>query len=234
MSTAAEKSSHTKRAVACAALSLFYIAAAHADERSMPLTVEQSKGVAVASVELPELGTMMSTLPNTDAGIEQYMSPSAADDAASQLRPAYEGTDAATTAAVADGVTTAMALSAGAVEMNPLVATSPVGLLALTGLKIGLVQFSETLPEEEKRTVMKTTSALWGGAAVNNLLVLLAAPPPISIVAGLVTGFALWNQMEEKYEKADQAIALQSGESLTLQEVAAEPGLEEMVGIYVN
>ena len=88
-------------------------------------------------------------------------------------------------AAIADGVTTGVALSAGAVEMNPLANPSPLGLVALTAAKIGLVRYAADLPEGEKRLVMKTTTAAWGGAAVNNLLVLAAAPPPFPLLAGL-------------------------------------------------
>lgn len=120
---------------------------------------------------------------------------------------ALDAQDSAIAAAVADGVTTGLALSAGAIEMNPLVTTTPAGLVALTGMKIGLVKYAETLPVEEKRTVLKTSSALWGGAAANNLLVLLAAPPPVAVIAGLVTGFAIWSHMGEQYQKEDELIA---------------------------
>lgn len=110
-------------------------------------------------------------------------------------------------AAVADGITTGLALSAGALETNPLISTTPLGLLALTGAKIALVKYAETLPEQEKRMVVKLSSSLWGGAAVNNLLVLLAAPTPLSLLAGLLMGFYTWRQTGEAYEAADRAIA---------------------------
>lgn len=110
-------------------------------------------------------------------------------------------------AAVADGITTGLALSSGALETNPLISTTPLGLLALTGAKIALVKYAETLPEQEKRMVVKLSSSLWGGAAVNNLLVLLAAPTPLSVLAGLLMGFYTWRQTGEAYEAADRAIA---------------------------
>lgn len=115
--------------------------------------------------------------------------------------------DMATAAAVADGLTTALALSSGAVEMNPLVATSPVGLVAMTGLKIGLVKYAETLPEEDKRSVMKTTSAIWMGAAVNNLLVIASAATPFAIVAGIAAGYAMWQHLDEQYQEQDAVLA---------------------------
>lgn len=110
-------------------------------------------------------------------------------------------------AAVADGISTALALSAGAMEMNPLISTSPLGLIALTGAKIGLVNFAKTLPENDKRTVLKTTSAIWGGAAVNNLLVLMSAPAPLAVVAGVVAGVLAWRHTSKRYKAADRALA---------------------------
>lgn len=110
-------------------------------------------------------------------------------------------------AAVADGISTSLALSAGAVEMNPLISTSPIGLIALTGAKIGLVKFADRLPEPNKRLVIKTSSAVWGGAAVNNLMVLASAPSPVALVAGVVAGVLWWRHSTRVYERADREIA---------------------------
>ena len=113
-------------------------------------------------------------------------------------------------AAIADGVTTGVALAAGAVEMNPLISPSPLGLVALTAAKIGLVRYAADLPEGERRTVMKTTTAAWGGAAVNNLLVLVAAPPPFPLLAGLAMAVIGWRQMARDYEQQDRIAAVQA------------------------
>lgn len=110
-------------------------------------------------------------------------------------------------AAVADGVTTGLAISAGALEMNPLVSTSPAGLLALTGAKIALVNYADRLPEDEKRMVIKTSSSLWTGAAVNNLMVLLSVPSPAAIAVGMVAGVLWWQHSSRVYERADREIA---------------------------
>jgi hypothetical protein len=136
----------------------------------------------------------------------------APEDSASEAAPSPEDRISrldknAMHAAVADGVSTSLALSAGAVETNGLIATSPVGLVALTGAKIGLVKFADRLPENEKRLVIKTSSSVWGGAAVNNLLVLMAAPTPIAIAAGVVAGVLWWRHSERVYERADREIA---------------------------
>ena len=116
-------------------------------------------------------------------------------------------------AALADGVTTGVALAAGAVEMNPLINPSPLGLVALTVAKIGLVRYAADLPEDEKRLVMKTTTAAWGGAAVNNLLVLVAAPPPFPLLAGLAMALVGWRQMARNYNEQDRIAAVQAREA---------------------
>lgn len=110
-------------------------------------------------------------------------------------------------AAVADGVTTGLALSAGALEMNPLISTSPAGLLVLTGAKIGLVKYADRLPEDEKRALIKTSGSLWTGAAINNLMVLLSAPPPVAIAAGVMAGVLWWRHSTRVVEGVDREIA---------------------------
>ena len=110
-------------------------------------------------------------------------------------------------AAVADGLSTGLALSSGALELNPLVPTSPVGIIVLTGAKIGLVKYADRLPEDEKRMLIKSSSSLWTGAAVNNLMVLLSAPSPVAIAAGLVAGVLWWQHSARVYERADREIA---------------------------
>lgn len=109
-------------------------------------------------------------------------------------------------AAVVDSLSTHLALAAGGVETNPLVSTSPVGLLALIGVKLGLLQVAETLPPEQRRTWMNSSSAVWGGAAVNNLFVAVAAHPVISLGAGLLSGVYFWQR-----EDARQALAASTG-----------------------
>jgi hypothetical protein len=120
------------------------------------------------------------------------------------------GASIAMKAAVADGVTTGFAIASGAVEMNPLVSPTPLGLVALTGVKIAVVKYADRMPEDQKRTVMKTSSAVWGGAAVNNLMVLVAAPPPFPIIAGLAIAYIGWRHMTRGYEEYDRAVAAQA------------------------
>jgi hypothetical protein len=111
----------------------------------------------------------------------------------------------AVAAAVADGVSTKLALSAGALESNPVAASLP--LVALTGAKIALTFYAETLPEKEKRLVIKSSSSVWGGAAVNNVLLLVAAPPPLPIVAGIMMGIFVWHKTSREYDEQDRKLA---------------------------
>jgi hypothetical protein len=130
-------------------------------------------------------------------------------------------------AAVADGVTTGLALSGGAVEMNGLISTSPLGLVALTGAKIGLVKFADRLPQNEKRLVIKTSSSLWGGAAVNNLMVLMSAPSPVAIAAGVVAGVLWWRHTNQVYAQADREIAARQ------QTLTPDPGRPAVAAVTV-
>ncbi|RJG02028.1 hypothetical protein [Noviherbaspirillum sedimenti] len=160
-------------------------------------------GQAVAPwPDQPGAGTVAFDAMSTTVGVDGVTRSRTAED--------MDGADNAITAALADGLTTGVALTAGgAIEMNPLL-SSPLGLVAMTGLKIGLIKFAETLPEEEKRTAMKAGSAVWGGAAVNNLMVLFAAPGPWSIFAGIMMGIATWMHMDGQYQEQDRLAALRA------------------------
>lgn len=95
-------------------------------------------------------------------------------------------------AAVADAASTWAVLSGGGFELNPLLPTSPAGLLGLTALKLGLARHLDGLPTEEREFGLKASTALWGGAAMNNLLAAASVAPPLGLVAGLTTGAVLW------------------------------------------
>lgn len=133
--------------------------------------------------------------------------PSLASPAVDLEEQGHDPQNNAIAAAVADGVTTGLALSAGGVEANALISTTPLGLVALTAMKIGLVKYADTFPEQEKRTTLKTASTVWGGAAINNLMILVAAPPPFPIVAGMIAGFATWIHVEGRFRQEDERIA---------------------------
>jgi hypothetical protein len=91
-------------------------------------------------------------------------------------------------AAIADTVTTIIAINGGAVEINPL------GLGALTILKVGLVLVvNERLEGNDKYMLEKAESTIWTGASVNNLFVILNASPVTAVAAGIITALIVWH-----------------------------------------
>ncbi len=118
--------------------------------------------------------------------------------------PAITPENQAIASALADGLTTHLALSAGAVESNPILPTSPLALITMAGVKVGMVKYANTLPEPDKRMALKSFSSFWGGAAANNVMVLLAVPMPFPIIAGAMMGLVTWMNLATRYEKADQ------------------------------
>jgi hypothetical protein len=103
-------------------------------------------------------------------------------------------------AAVADGVSTEVAISAGgAVETNPLVTATPAGLILVTTLKLGLAHSVDQAKDPKTRRFgLNMMSATWGGASVNNLLILAGATPPVAIVAGIGAGIAMWRESDRR------------------------------------
>jgi hypothetical protein len=94
----------------------------------------------------------------------------------------------------ADAVSTGFALAApGVTEMNPLGwATIPI--------RIAMVQYAKSLPEEEGRPMMQSITAAGWGAAANNLLVLAGASTIAAPVLGLAVTYALWKKGEPERE----------------------------------
>jgi hypothetical protein len=98
-------------------------------------------------------------------------------------------------AAWADGLSTVLAVSQGAVERNPLIVPSPAGLLAVTGVKLGLVEWVErsSMPPQQRQSTLQALAAMWGGASINNVLVLLSAQPAVAVLAGVAGGLWMWH-----------------------------------------
>lgn len=108
--------------------------------------------------------------------------------------------------AVADSVSTHIGLqAAGAVEANPLVNTSPAGLIGLAVVKIGVTELvnRSSWPEVDKQRFNNNASALWTGVSVNNLLIAASASTPVAIGGGVVVGYLLWKNGREKIEAAE-------------------------------
>lgn len=100
--------------------------------------------------------------------------------------------------AMADGLSTYAALAAGGVERNPLLNSSPAGLLAATGLKLGLVEAIDAagMPQEHKRSALRWLSTLWNAASLHNLAIAAGAATPLAVAVGLGSGVWMWRKSE--------------------------------------
>lgn len=99
------------------------------------------------------------------------------------------------TAAGADTATTAAALSAGLVELNPL---GPLGAVALKAAVMGYIQ---RLPEVEQTPAYHMASSTWAGAAANNLC-WIAGAGPVCMLLGALAGRWIWQSGEREREEA--------------------------------
>ena len=96
--------------------------------------------------------------------------------------------DKAKAAALADGATTLIGVTSGAlVELNPIIGNNPTSIIAFTVLKVGV---SDHLSDGSANVA----KSIWGGASINNLSLLLGASPPVAIVLGVFSGIALYHE----------------------------------------
>lgn len=103
--------------------------------------------------------------------------------------------EAAGTAAGADTASTAVALSSGLVELNPL---GPVGAIAMKAAVMGYIQ---GLPEHERTPAYHLASSTWADAAANKLC-WLAGAGPVCMLLGALTGRWIWQSGERQRGKA--------------------------------
>lgn len=112
---------------------------------------------------------------------------------------AQDGRSQALHAAIADGVSTAAGLAAGAVEVNPL---GPV--LAL-GMKAAMFHYAEGLPDTEQPAAYALGASMWAGAAANNVCVTAALLTsggfaPVCLALGVAWGMKTWQETEHERE----------------------------------
>jgi len=101
-------------------------------------------------------------------------------------------------AAIADGLSTAAGIAAGAVEMNPL------GPIMAIGMKVVAMQYVEGLPDVERPKGYATMASVWSGAAANNVCIAASiltggSFAPACIAIGVAWGMKTWNDTE--YER---------------------------------
>lgn len=109
--------------------------------------------------------------------------------------------------AIMDGLTTHWAVNVTGMgaEANPLISTAPLALLAVTALKVGMV---ERVAGDESKDVGtrlgagRFTSSLFGGVSVNNLAVLSGGEiASMALGFGLVSGIVIWKYLEMRQEE---------------------------------
>lgn len=111
----------------------------------------------------------------------------------------------------ADTVTTAVALSSGLIELNPL---GPVGALIVKGLAITYVRAQ---PEEDQARHYNVMSSFWGGAAASNLC-WISGGGPFCFLIGAATGGWMWNSGEKERAATLEAKRASTPTSLALSE----------------
>jgi hypothetical protein len=90
-------------------------------------------------------------------------------------------------AAVADTITTRIAINNGFHESNP------IGFPAATVAKVLVIVYTKHLEESPKKHLIEDLgSSVWSGAAMNNTLLVLGVPAGASILTGIVTGILLY------------------------------------------
>ena len=93
----------------------------------------------------------------------------------------------------ADAATTAVGLSQGLVEANPLGwATVP--------LRLAAIEHSKSMPEGEGAELRASVDAFSWGAAASNIALIATGATPVGIVAGMVVGLASWQASEKERE----------------------------------
>jgi hypothetical protein len=112
---------------------------------------------------------------------------------------ARDASDEAMGGAVADGVTTAVGIAAGAAELNPL------GPVLSVGVKVALFQYAKGLPDTEQPGVYAAAASWWQGAAVNNTCIAAAVLSggsfaPACVALGVAWGMKTWKDTEPERE----------------------------------
>lgn len=149
-----------------------------------------------------------STEPAESSGAATVVSstPSDADDSSSRSEHAatdlvgwFSSMNLAQQGALTDGATTTVAIAGKlAVERNPLIGNSILGILVATALKYRLGSYVENIAEPERTKSIAILGGLWGGATVNNLLVIAQVSSPVPLITGVIAGVWLWLTHSEK------------------------------------
>jgi hypothetical protein len=102
-----------------------------------------------------------------------------------------------------DLLTTAVAFTQGARDLNPIIGTNPAMLIPVGAFKFYLVDrvASSNDTDKGKKIKLNFITAVWGGASINNLLVLAGVASPATLIIGAVSGYMIYETVSEKIDK---------------------------------
>lgn len=112
---------------------------------------------------------------------------------------ARSANDEALGGAIADGLTTAVGLAAGAAELNPL------GPILAIGMKVVVLNYAKGLPDTEQPAAYAAAASWWQGAAANNLCIAASVLSggsfaPACVALGVAWGLKTWQDTEPERE----------------------------------
>ena len=103
---------------------------------------------------------------------------------------------------VTDILTTAVAFTQGARDLNPIIGTNSAMLIPVGAFKFYLIDrvASSNDTDEGKKNKLNFITAVWGGASINNLLVLAGVASPATLIIGAVSGYMIYETVSEKVD----------------------------------
>jgi hypothetical protein len=110
---------------------------------------------------------------------------------------AQNARDQANHAAIADGVTKAVGLAVGAMDLNP------VGPVLALGVTAAVFQYAESLPETKRPTAYAAAASVWQGTAANNACLTAAfltggSFTPVCVALGIAWAMKTWDDSEHE------------------------------------
>jgi hypothetical protein len=105
----------------------------------------------------------------------------------------------ASAVSIADAVTTAVALSNGARDLNPIIGSNPSMIIPITAFKFFIIDKIATSNDSDavKKIKLDFITSIWGAASINNFLILAGVSSPASLLLGIFSGYAIYDTVSE-------------------------------------
>lgn len=105
--------------------------------------------------------------------------------------------------AITDAVTTVIALSNGATDLNPLIGSNPNMVIPITAFKFFVINSVATSNNSDKvkKNNLNFLTAIWGGASINNFLVIAGVSNPACLLLGALGGYVIYDTVSENVDK---------------------------------